>query len=135
MLKKFAYNEHPVITSSFFCIFLFVVSRTQCTGIVLFCYASFIRQNYVLGGDYSFIHSNIFKTQCNGNSDSDSDSDFNSNGYIVLCRSFHTGSDSNLDSYLDGFPNGYCTHFRDRSPSRGQISIPILLYFNQGIRV
>ena len=25
----------------------------------------------------------------------------------------------------DSFPNGYCTHFRDRSPSGGQISVPI----------
>ena len=23
------------------------------------------------------------------------------------------------------FPNGYCTHFRDGSPSQGQISVPI----------
>ena len=29
--KKFGYNEHPLITSSFFYISLLVVSRTQCT--------------------------------------------------------------------------------------------------------
>ena len=28
--KKFRHNEHPLITSSFFCIFLLVVSVTQC---------------------------------------------------------------------------------------------------------
>ena len=33
------------------------------------------------------------------------------------------------------FPDGYCTHFRDRSPPKGQISVPILLYFNKGIGI
>ena len=56
----------------------------------------------------------------------DSDWDSKPGVYIVLCRSFHIGS--NPDPYSDGFPNGYCTHFRDRSPSQGQISIPLLLY-------
>ena len=62
---------------------------------------------------------------------------FNSkpNGYVVLCRSFLIGLDPDLNPYSDGFPNGYCTYFRDRSLSQGQMSIPILLYFNQGIRV
>ena len=46
---------------------------------------------------------------------SDSDSDFKPYGYIVLFRTFHTGLDP--DPYSDGFPNGYCTHFRDRSLS------------------
>ena len=27
------------------------------------------------------------------------------------------GSDLDLDPYLNGFPNGYSTHFRDGSPS------------------
>ena len=67
--------------------------------------------------------------------DSDSDSDSKPYHYIVLYRSLHIGSDPDLDPYSNGFPNGYCTHFRDGSPSQGQMSIPILLYFNQGIRV
>ena len=57
--------------------------------------------------------------------DSDSDSDSEPYGYIVLFRTFHIGSDLDLDPYLDGFPNGYCIHFRDKSPSQGQISVPI----------
>ena len=55
----------------------------------------------------------------------DSDSDSFPNGYIVLCRTFSTGSDLDLDPCTESFSNGYCTHFRDRSPSQGQISIPI----------
>ena len=62
-------------------------------------------------------------------------SDSKPDGYIVLYRSFHTDSDPDPDPSSDGFPNGYCTRFRDRSLSQGQMSIPILLYFNQGIRV
>ena len=146
-VKKCAYNEHPVITNSFFSIFLLVVSRTQCTGI--FCSAMLLLHDRTMFLEGTilliiqiYLKHNAMETSGNGlftlpdpDSDSDLDSDSNANGYIVLCRSFHTGSDSDLDPYLDGFPNGYCTHFRDRSPSQGQISIPILLYFNQGIRV
>ena len=36
---------------------------------------------------------------------------------------FSTGSDS--DPCMESFPNSYCTHFRDRSPFQGQISVPI----------
>ena len=54
--------------------------------------------------------------------DLDSDSDSKLHGYIVLFRTFHIGSD--LDHYSDGFPNGYCTHFGDRSLSQGQIPVP-----------
>ena len=57
--------------------------------------------------------------------DSDSDSDSKPDGYVVLCRTISTGSDSDLDPCRESFPNGYCTHFRDGSPSQGQISIPI----------
>ena len=57
-------------------------------------------------------------------SDSDADSDCKPYGYIVLFRTFHIGSDPDLDPYSDGFPNGYCTHFRDRSLSKRQISAP-----------
>ena len=32
-VKKFGYNEHPPTTSSFFCIFLLVLSRTQCNWV------------------------------------------------------------------------------------------------------
>ena len=49
--------------------------------------------------------------------DSDSDSDSKPYGNIVLFRTFHTGSDPDPDPYSDGFINGYCTHFRDRSLS------------------
>ena len=66
-------------------------------------------------------------------SDSDSNPDFKPDWYIVLCRSFHIGSDPDPDPYSDSFPNGYCTHFRDGCPFPGQMSAPILLYFNQGI--
>ena len=59
-------------------------------------------------------------------SDSGSDSDSFPNGYIVLCRTFSTGLDSDLDPCMESLPNGYCTHFRDGSLSRGQISVPIL---------
>ena len=44
--------------------------------------------------------------------DSDSDSDSKPYHYIVLCTTFSTGSDSDLDPCMDSFPNGYCTHFR-----------------------
>ena len=65
----------------------------------------------------------------------ETDSDSKPYCYIVLCRKYSTGLDSDSDPYLDGLTNAYCTHFRDRSLSQGQISITILLYFNQGIRV
>ena len=57
--------------------------------------------------------------------DSDSDSDSKPDGYIVLCRSFHIGSDPDLDTCTESFLNRYCTHFKDRYLSQGQISIPI----------
>ena len=50
-------------------------------------------------------------------SDSDSDLDSRPDGYIVLCRTFSTGSDLDLDPCKESFLNSYCTHFRDRSPS------------------
>ena len=31
-VKMFSYNEQPLITSSFFCVFLLVVTRTQCSS-------------------------------------------------------------------------------------------------------
>ena len=55
--------------------------------------------------------------------DLDSDSDLNSDSkpycimHIVLCTTFSTDSDLDSDPHMDSFPNGYCTHFRDRSPS------------------
>ena len=51
--------------------------------------------------------------------------------YIVLCRTFSTGTETETET----FPGHYCTHFRDGSPSQGQISVPILLYFNKGIGI
>ena len=59
-------------------------------------------------------------------SDSDPDSDSKSNGDIVLCRNIHIGSDPDPDPCTESFPNRYCTHFRDRYLSQGQISVPIL---------
>ena len=58
-------------------------------------------------------------------SNSDSDSDSKPDGYILLCRNIHIGSDPDLDPCTDSFPNRYFTHFRDRYLSRGQMSIPI----------
>ena len=46
----------------------------------------------------------------------DSDLDSVPDGYIVLCRTFSTGLDSDSDPCMESFPNGYYTHF-DRSPS------------------
>ena len=57
--------------------------------------------------------------------ETDSDWDSFPDGYIVLCRTFSTGLDSDSDPCMESFLNGYCTHFWDRSPSQGQISVPI----------
>ena len=56
--------------------------------------------------------------------DLDSDSDLDSKPYhfIVLFKTFSTGSDSDLDPCTDSFPNGYGTHFRDGSLSQGSKS-------------
>ena len=34
-VKKFSYNENPLIRSSYFCVFLLIVSGTQCTFVSL----------------------------------------------------------------------------------------------------
>ena len=47
--------------------------------------------------------------------------------YIVLCRTFSTGTEMETEMETETFPDGYCTHFRDGSLSQGQILIPILL--------
>ena len=39
-------------------------------------------------------------------------------GCIVLSISFHIGLNPDPDNYSDGFPNDYCTYFKDRSPSQ-----------------
>ena len=51
-----------------------------------------------------------------------SDSNSKPYRYIVLCTTFSTGSDLDSDPCTDSFPNGYCTHFRDGSPSQGSES-------------
>ena len=56
------------------------------------------------------------------NSDSDSDSDSDSKPYRYIVLTFPTGMDLDSDPCMDGFPNGYCTHFRDGSPSQGSES-------------
>ena len=63
--------------------------------------------------------------------DSDSDLDSFPDGYIVLCTTFSTGSDSDSDPCMDSFPNGYCTQFRDRSPSQGSESESISVGGNE----
>ena len=55
--------------------------------------------------------------------------------YIVLCRTFSTGTEMETEMETKTFPDGYCTHFRDGSPSWGQISVPILLYINKVIGI
>ena len=37
--------------------------------------------------------------------------------YILLCRTFSTGTEMETETETETFPDGYCTHFRDRSPS------------------
>ena len=92
-----------------------------------------IRKNYIEVSTYSNSWAchwiSIHASTCNGlfpPTDSDSDSDSKPYCYIVLCTTFSAGSDSDLDPCMDSFPNGYCTHFRDGSPSQGQISITII---------
>ena len=70
------------------------------------------------------IHTDIFSyygsfPPTETDSDLDSDSDSKPSRYIVLCTTFSTGTDSDSDPCMDSFLNGYCTHFRDRSPSQG----------------
>ena len=55
--------------------------------------------------------------------------------YIVLCRTFSTGTEMEMETEMETSPDGYCTHFRDRSLSQGLISIPISLYINKGIGI
>ena len=50
---------------------------------------------------------------------------------FVLCTTLSTGSDSDLDPCMDTFPNGYCTNFRDESPSQGSESESISVGGNQ----
>ena len=68
--------------------------------------------------------------------DLDSDLDSKPHGYIVLFRTFHIGSDLDPDPYSewDGFPNGYCIHFRDRSLSKGKIYVPTTYNVNKPLR-
>ena len=59
--------------------------------------------------------------------ETDSQMDSKPNIYIVLCTTFSTGTEMEIEmeTETETFPDGYCTHFRDGSPSQGQISIPI----------
>ena len=54
--------------------------------------------------------------------------------YIVLCRTFSTGTETETDACMDTFPDRYCTHFRDGSLSqfyyiliRGLESVSVLV--------
>ena len=59
--------------------------------------------------------------------------------YIVLCRIFSTGMETEteieMETEMETFPDHYCTHFMEGSSSQGQVSVPILLYFNMGIGI
>ena len=46
------------------------------------------------------------------------ETDSKPNGYIELCRSFSTDSYPETDPCMETLPDGYCTHFRDGSPSQ-----------------
>ena len=77
---------------------------------------------------------------CNGSfppteTETDSQTDSKPDRYIVLCTTFSTGTEMETEMETETFPDGYCTHFRDGSLSQGQISVPILLYFNKGIGI
>ena len=67
--------------------------------------------------------------------DSDSDLDSKPYSYIVLCTTFSTGSDSDSDPCMDSFLNGYCTHFRDGSPSQGSESKSLSVGGNEPYQV
>ena len=76
------------------------------------------------------------RTRCYGSfppteTESDSDSDSKPYRYIVLCKTFSTGTDWDFDPCMDRFPNGYCTDFRDRSPSQGYESESISVGGNE----
>ena len=66
--------------------------------------------------------------------DSDSDSDSKPYRYIVLCTTFSTGTDSDLDPCMDSFPNGYCTNFRDGSLSQGSVSESVSVSGNEPLQ-
>ena len=57
--------------------------------------------------------------------DLDSDLDSKHGGYIILCRACFHCTDLDLIQIRIPFRNGCCIHFRDGSPSQGQISVPI----------
>ena len=63
--------------------------------------------------------------------DSDLDSDSKPYCYIVLCTTFSTGMDSDSDPCTDSFLNGYCSHFRDGSPSQGYESESVSIGGNE----
>ena len=57
--------------------------------------------------------------------ETDSQTDSKPDRHIVLCTTFSTGTEMETETEMETFPDGYCTHFRDGSPSQGQISVPI----------
>ena len=94
-----------------------------------------------LGEGFIFFHANgLFpptETETETETEMDPCTETFPDHYIVLWRTFSTGMEmeKETETETETFPDGYCTHFRDRSPSQGQISVPILLYFNKGIGI
>ena len=73
---------------------------------------------------------NVCKSNCliplpDSDLDLDLDLDSKPYGYTLLCRACFDCTDSYLIQIQIPFPNGYCTHFWDGSPSQGQNSVPI----------
>ena len=65
--------------------------------------------------------------------ETDSQTDSKPDRYIVLCTTFSTGTEMETETETETFPDGYCTHFKDGSPSQGQISIPIPYIWIRGL--
>ena len=61
---------------------------------------------------------NAAKVMIELEAETETETDSFPDGYIVLYRTFSTGSDPDMDPCTETFPDGYCTHFRDRSPSQ-----------------
>ena len=84
--------------------------------------------NYCLSKSFSSIFfillSNVFALMSYGlfpptetETETDSQTDSKRDRYIVLCTTFSTGTEMETETEMETFPDGYCTHFRDGSPS------------------
>ena len=52
---------------------------------------------------------------------------------LYYAQTFSTGTEMEMETETETFPDGYCTHFRDGSPSQGQISVPIPYIWIRGL--